>query len=112
MIPPRTEAVSSARGHSAAAFALVLVCVCSQTAWGQDWPGFRGPTGLGYTSSEKLPIDWNGSDGRNLLWQSPLVGEGHASPIISGDSNHASATVANDRLILAGTRRLYCIGTK
>ena len=85
MIRPRTEAVSSARGHSAAAFALVLVCVCSQTAWGQDWPSFRGPTGLGYTSSEKLPSDWNGSDGRNVLWQSPLVGEGHASPIISGD---------------------------
>ena len=25
-----------------------------------NWPGFRGPTGLGYTTEENLPIAWGG----------------------------------------------------
>jgi len=47
-----------------------------------QWPQFRGPTGLGYTAETNLPITWNGKTGENVLWQSPLVGQGHASPIV------------------------------
>jgi len=25
-----------------------------------EWPGWRGPTGLGYTDEEDLPLEWNG----------------------------------------------------
>jgi outer membrane protein assembly factor BamB len=52
---------------------------------GEDWPQFRGPTGLGYTQEKSLPIRWGGPDNENVLWKSPLVGEGHASPIVKGD---------------------------
>lgn len=54
-------------------------------AHGEDWPQFRGPTGLGYTTQTKLPTKWGGTDNENVLWKSPLVGEGHASPIVSGE---------------------------
>ncbi|MBC7815704.1 MAG: PQQ-like beta-propeller repeat protein [Planctomycetaceae bacterium] len=54
-------------------------------AHGEDWPQFRGPTGLGYTAQTTLPIKWGGADNENVLWKSPLVGEGHASPIASGE---------------------------
>lgn len=47
-----------------------------------NWPGFRGPTGLGYTTEENLPIVWGGPANENVLWTSPLVGQGHASPIV------------------------------
>jgi outer membrane protein assembly factor BamB len=54
---------------------------------GQDaWPGFRGPTGLGYTPDAHLPLTWGGPEGRTVLWKSPLKGQGHASPIVWGDS--------------------------
>lgn len=50
------------------------------------WPQFRGPTGLGYTVETNLPLSWNGKTGDNVLWQSPLKGQGHASPIVWGNT--------------------------
>src|SRR5262245_4414180 len=50
-----------------------------------DWPQFRGPTGLGTTPEKNLPQTWGGEKGENVLWKSPLVGEGHASPIVWKD---------------------------
>ena len=63
-------------------FVVFLSCARVQA---EDWPGFRGPTGLGYTTERNLPNSWGGEDGENVLWQTPLVGEGHASPIVWGD---------------------------
>ena len=51
----------------------------------EDWPQFRGPTGLGYSKQTALPVNWGGPENANVLWKSPLVGEGHASPIVSGN---------------------------
>lgn len=51
------------------------------TAWAQ-WPQFRGPTGLGYTTETNLPVKWGGPSNENVRWKSPLVGQGHASPIV------------------------------
>ena len=51
----------------------------------EDWSQFRGSTGLGYTAETALPVTWGGPDQSNVVWKSPLVGEGHASPIVSGD---------------------------
>ena len=50
-----------------------------------NWPQFRGPTGLGYTTEKNLPVAWGGENEENLAWKAPLVGQGHASPIIWGD---------------------------
>jgi outer membrane protein assembly factor BamB len=47
-----------------------------------NWPGFRGPTGLGYTTEENLPITWGGPAKENVRWVAPLIGQGHASPIV------------------------------
>ena len=52
---------------------------------GEDWPAFRGLTGLGYSKERNLPISWGGDNAEKVLWQSPLIGEGHASPIVWGD---------------------------
>jgi outer membrane protein assembly factor BamB len=47
-----------------------------------NWPGFRGPTGLGYTTEENLPLAWGGPTRENVRWVTPLTGQGHASPIV------------------------------
>jgi len=62
-------------------FLFVQVLVCR----GENWPRFRGPTGLGYTDERNLPITWGGADKKNVLWEAPLKGQGHASPIVWGD---------------------------
>jgi len=51
----------------------------------ENWPQFRGPTGLGITGEKDLPITWGGPGGENVAWKAPLVGQGHASPIVWGD---------------------------
>ena len=63
------------------AFLLFEVLVCR----GENWPRFRGPTGQGYADESNLPITWGGPDKENVLWEAPLKGQGHASPILWGE---------------------------
>src|SRR3954471_13650680 len=62
-----------------------LVLAPLATCRAEDWPAFRGPTGLGYTKEKNLPIVWGGPEHKNILWESRLTGEGHASPIVWHD---------------------------
>lgn len=63
-------------------------------AFAAPWPQFRGPTGLGYTEATNLPLTWSAKTGDNVLWQSPLKGQGHASPIVWGDAVPAGLSLA------------------
>jgi len=67
------------------ALAISIACWTGQASGSENWPQFRGPSGLGYTTETKLPVEWGGKKGKNVLWKSPLVGQGHASPIVWGD---------------------------
>ncbi len=48
-----------------------------------EWPQFRGPDGQGHSSATGLPLHW--SETENITWKTALPGEGHSSPVISGD---------------------------
>lgn len=50
-----------------------------------NWPGWRGPTGMGQTDETDLPLKWDGKTGENVLWKTPLGGIGNSSPIVWGD---------------------------
>ncbi len=67
-----------------AIFGLVLagILLMPQARVQANWPGFRGPTGLGYTTEENLPLTWGGPAQENVRWVAPLIGQGHASPIV------------------------------
>src|SRR5687767_2997343 len=67
------------------AASLLPVLLLTAPVPGENWPQFRGPTGLGYTAEADLPLTWGGENELNVLWKSPLRGEGHASPIVWGD---------------------------
>ena len=66
-------------------FRLVVLVLLTSAARAENWPQFRGPTGLGYTKETDLPVSWGGKEGLNVLWKSPLIGRGHASPIVWND---------------------------
>ncbi len=66
-------------------FVSTFLFLTAGAARADEWPQFRGPTGLGYTAEKNLPVKWGGEKGENVLWKSPLVGDGHASPIVSGE---------------------------
>ena len=56
------------------------------SSFAADWAQFRGPTGQGLTEEKELPLKWGGKERENVRWQVPLRGQGHASPIVSGDA--------------------------
>ena len=62
---------------------------------------FRGPYGLGVSYSSNIPVDWDGGDGRNILWKVQLSKPGYNSPVIW-----------RDRLFIAGADNqsgmVYC----
>ncbi len=67
------------------ALAASLLLAPRQTNAGDNWPCFRGPTGLSYSDEKNLPLTWDAKENKNILWKSPLKGQGHASPIVWGD---------------------------
>lgn len=54
--------------------ALLALALCAALAPAADWPGWRGPTGMGRTDDKALPLTWNGKTGANVLWSAPLPG--------------------------------------
>jgi outer membrane protein assembly factor BamB len=69
---------------SGAAVAILLLAGADVSQAG-NWPGWRGPTGMGYTDEKDLPLHWDGKTRENLLWKVPLGGIGNSSPIVWGD---------------------------
>jgi outer membrane protein assembly factor BamB len=48
-----------------------------------DWPWWRGGQGDSSSTAKDLPTEW--SEGKNILWKSPVPGRGHASPVLFGE---------------------------
>ena len=51
----------------------------------ENWPGFRGPGGLGISAYTNVPADWNGKTGDGILWKTKIPLPGNNSPVIWGD---------------------------
>ena len=62
-------------------FLLTLILVPAARA--ENWPGWRGPTGLGHSREKDPPLTW-GED-ENVRWKAPLPDKGNASPAVWGD---------------------------
>src|SRR6186713_3429337 len=83
------------RWHACFALVLGILYASLASSWAGDWPGWRGPTGLGYAEDNDLPLTWNAKTGENVLWKSLLHGgikhnddwtsPGWSSPIVWRD---------------------------
>ncbi len=67
-------------------------CIAVLMSWAslglaENWPQFRGPTGLGYTTEKNLPLTWNAKSGENVRWKAPLPKSDNAysSPVVRDD---------------------------
>jgi len=67
----------------------------------RNHPSFRGPFGLGVNYKTKIPTDWDGTSGKNIVWKKPLPLPGLNSPVIWG--NFLFLAGAN-----ASTRKVFC----
>ena len=49
-----------------------------------DWPWWRGTNHNGVANEQgTLPVNW--SETKNVIWQTPVPGRGHSSPVVVGD---------------------------
>jgi outer membrane protein assembly factor BamB len=59
---------------------VVLILFSGAVVVAEDWPGWRGPTGMGYSHAKGLPLTWDGKKGTNILWKAQLHGGSKANP--------------------------------
>jgi len=63
---------------------------------------FRGPLGTGVSWHKNIPVDWDGTSGKNIIWKTELSKPGFNSPVLW-----------QDRLFIAGAdarvRIVYCL---
>jgi outer membrane protein assembly factor BamB len=71
----------------------VLLAYVVFTGRAENWPGFRGPTRQGISSEKNLPLHW-GADS-NVVWKTPIPGNGWSSPITWGDRVFVTTTTEN-----------------
>ena len=48
-----------------------------------NWPQWRGPGSQGVSYEKGLPVEW--SETRNVLWKTPIPGQGFSQPVIWGN---------------------------
>lgn len=63
------------------------ILLLSFLALAEEWPQFRGPTGLGYSAERDLPLKWDAKTGENIAWRAPLPKSDNpwSSPIVWGE---------------------------
>jgi outer membrane protein assembly factor BamB len=70
---------------SVGAAVAVMVLATANGSKAGNWPGWRGPTGMGFSEEKDLPLRWDGKTKDNLLWKASLGGIGNSSPIVWDD---------------------------
>ncbi|MFO1063002.1 MAG: PQQ-binding-like beta-propeller repeat protein [Pirellulales bacterium] len=64
----------------------------------EDWPQWRGPHGDGISTAEKVPTKWTKTE--NVVWRTPLPGQGGATPAIVGGRIFVTSAEGNDLVLL------------
>jgi outer membrane protein assembly factor BamB len=85
--------------HHTTLIGVSLLLLTQQAARGAanmdtNWPQFRGPQARGVSEGHPTPTTWNTITGENILWQTPIPGLGHSSPIIWSNCVFVTTAVA------------------
>ena len=83
-------------------YPLLLLCLATVNVSAENWPCWRGPRLDGTSTDVKAPIHWSAQS--NIVWRTPLPGNGHASPIVWGDRIFTVAAVGEKE-----ERVLFCL---
>lgn len=62
-----------------------------------NFPFFRGQDSRGIAGGGNYPVEWNGSEGKNIKWKTAIPKQGKSSPVIWGD-----------KIFLTGAEGLQC----
>ena len=60
----------------------------------RPWSQWRGPDGSGVSQETGLPAEWSAT--RNILWKTPIPGQGHSSPVLWGNRVFLTTDIAGE----------------
>jgi outer membrane protein assembly factor BamB len=93
--------------RSARHLVLALAAVaCAVSLHAEDWPSWRGPTGMGQSTAKDVPTTWGGKEQKNVVWKSPL----YENEKVRRDQNQSSPIVVGDRIFV--TLSFWPVGSK
>ncbi len=80
-------------------YGIALICftLVANAIRAEDWPNWRGPTSMGHSASQKLPLSWGGKTNENILWKSPLL---PSDEKVRLDNNQSSPIVAGGQVFV------------
>jgi outer membrane protein assembly factor BamB len=67
------------------AAAALAAAALNDTSSSRAWPSFRGPSASGVADGQRIPDQWNLATRQHIVWQTPLPGLAHSSPIVWDD---------------------------
>jgi hypothetical protein len=73
----------------------LLVLLVSFAVRADNWPAWRGPTGMGLTTETNLPMRWDTKT--NVRWRTPLPERGNSTPIIWGNRVFITQAIEENR---------------
>jgi outer membrane protein assembly factor BamB len=73
---------------------VIIFAVSLALAYGENWPGWRGPGSLGISAEKGIPVQWDIS--KNAKWKVEVPGLGHSSPIVWGNRVFVTTAVSSD----------------
>lgn len=63
--------------------ALFILLLAASSTTADNWPSWRGPTGIGVSEEKNLAIKWSPTE--NVRWKVALPSAGNSTPIVWGD---------------------------
>jgi len=72
----------------------VLLSVSLSAAYGENWPGWRGPGGKGVSGEKGIPDRWDMQ--KNVKWKVAIPGLAHSSPIVWEDRVFVTTAVSSN----------------
>lgn len=79
---------------------LVAVVLAACSAVAADWPGWRGPGGMGQVGDDRLPLTWGGKADANVAWKVALPGVEAKAAL---DQNQSSPVVVGGRVFVTAS---------
>lgn len=73
---------------------MALLFIGCADAYAENWPGWRGPGGIGISSEKGIPVQVDMAG--NVKWKTAIPGLGHSSPIVWGDKVFVTTAVSSD----------------
>jgi len=81
---------------------LLTICAAVLSLQAENWPMWRGATGVGISKEKDLPTRWSGTE--NIAWKTSLPYRGNSTPIVWGEKIFVTQPLEKEQ-----ERALLCI---